>query len=138
MMTNHSIKPRVANITHFDLQENKPKRHGRNPGFEHLKQEDMKAYAKELGCEALLHDYPFLLDKKLVFNPYLWKSFGRANYDTNTIEISEKIRTTEPAFQRNVFVRAASHFVAQKLYGDMRGESYESIVKRYLFPEETH
>lgn len=106
---------------------------GRLAGLQHLKPMNIEDFIVKHNCVNMMLEHPWIRELKLVANPYMYRSYGRANYKSNTVELSERIMK-EPGFvQREVFIRAVCHFIAKKLFDEAgEGPAYRLIVQRYM------
>lgn len=135
-MSNEDTKTDDAVITAEHLISLKPETtglRGRQAGFEHLKPLNIEQYIVQHQCLNMLLDHPWVRQLKLVSNPYMYKSYGRANYKTNTVELSANVLKEPIQIQREVFIRAICHFIAKKMFDESgEGQAYKLLVQRYM------
>lgn len=126
----------TAIITEDDMTGFKPL----NPlqyksGVSAIKDLNIKEFMSKNACYHIWREYPFVATLKLVSNPYMYKTLGKAEYSTNTIHLSAKLEGKPVSFIREVFIRTVSHFIADKIFDDKgTGEGYTLIVSRFLRP----
>jgi hypothetical protein len=114
------------------INNNKKSRKGRKPGNHYLKLMDTEEFIVEHELMDMFVDHPWVSELTLVENPYLRENMARAKLETKTIELSTDVMKKDVSTQRDIFVRAVCHFIANKIFNERgQGQAYQLLVQRY-------
>ena len=101
--------------------------------MEHYIKLDIRKFLIKYQCFQMVKDYPWLVDLKLVCNPRLTVSYGRAwnerGKNLGTLELSGSLFMYHQGYIKEVFIHELVHFIAAR-HGDF---GHGKIFKEKMF-----